>query len=55
MLDLNYQRSVLGYHGCDADVVTKVLAGDDTLAQSEQGYDWLGPGVYLWEHGPQRA
>lgn len=55
MLDLNYQRSVLGYHGCDADVVAKVLAGDDTLTQSEQGYDWLGPGVYFWEHGPQRA
>lgn len=55
MLDLNYQRQVFGYHGCDADVVAKVLAGDETLAQSEKGYDWLGPGVYVWEHAPQRA
>jgi hypothetical protein len=35
--------------------VSKILAGDDTLAPSEEGYDWLGPGTYFWEHGPQRA
>jgi hypothetical protein len=22
---------------------------------SEKNYDWLGKGVYFWEHGPQRA
>lgn len=55
MADLNYQRMVIGYHGCDAKVVTKVLSGEDALAPSERDYDWLGKGIYFWEHGPQRA
>lgn len=54
-MDLTYQRMVVAYHGCDASVVAKVLSGEDTLAPSEKEYDWLGPGVYFWEHGPQRA
>ncbi|HWQ91616.1 MAG TPA: hypothetical protein VN673_08090 [Clostridia bacterium] len=54
-MDLNYQRMIVGYHGCDASVVTKVLAGEEGLARSERDYDWLGPGIYFWEHGPQRA
>jgi hypothetical protein len=54
-MELNYQRMVIAYHGCDASVVSKVLSGDDTLSPSERAYDWLGPGIYFWEHGPQRA
>lgn len=54
-MDLNYQRMTIAYHGCDASVVAKVLSGDDTLAPSEEDYDWLGQGIYFWEHGPQRA
>jgi hypothetical protein len=54
-VDLNYQRMIIAYHGCDAAVVTRVLAGEDALSPSEREYDWLGPGVYFWEHGPQRA
>ena len=54
-VDLNYQRLIIAYHGCDASVVTTVLSGEDTLAPSEKGHDWLGPGLYFWEHGPQRA
>jgi hypothetical protein len=55
MLDLNYQRMIVGYHGCDAAVVAKVLSREGTLSASEEDYDWLGPGSYFWEHGPQRA
>jgi len=55
MLDLNYQRMIIGYHGCDAQVVSKVLSRGDPLAPSENDYDWLGKGTYFWEHGPQRA
>lgn len=55
MLDLNYQRMIAGYHGCDAAVVAKVLSGEDALEPGEKDYDWLGPGMYFWEHGPQRA
>ncbi|MDA1277957.1 MAG: hypothetical protein O2960_28515 [Verrucomicrobia bacterium] len=54
-MDLNYQRMILGYHGCDAKAVARVLAGDDSLDPSRNEYDWLGKGIYFWEHGPQRA
>jgi hypothetical protein len=39
MADLNYQRMIIGYHGCDAGVVAKVLSGEDALAPSEREYD----------------
>jgi hypothetical protein len=55
MPDLNYQRMILGYHGCDAEIATRPLSGDHSLAPSENDYDWLGKGIYFWEHGPQRA
>lgn len=50
-----YQRIVVGYHGCDAAVVDRVLAGKARLKLSSNAYDWLGEGIYFWEHGPQRA
>jgi len=50
-----YQRIVVGYHGCDASVAERVLAGKARLSLSTNAYDWLGEGIYFWEHGPQRA
>ena len=55
MAHLTYQRTVVGYHGCDAAVADRVLAGKVGLNLSTNPYDWLGEGVYFWEHGPQRA
>jgi hypothetical protein len=55
MAHLTYQRTVVGYHGCDAAVADGVLAGTAELNLSRNTYDWLGEGVYFWEHGPQRA
>lgn len=46
---------VLGYHGCDASIGEKVLAGEVDLLKSDKDYDWLGPGVYFWESDPRRA
>lgn len=46
---------VLGYHGCDAGVGERVLAGKDHLRPSSNAYDWLGDGVYFWEGDPRRA
>jgi hypothetical protein len=45
---------ILGYHGCDADVATRLIEGEPFKA-SENDYDWLGPGIYFWESNPQRA
>lgn len=54
-----YQRPaqfVLGFHGCDKKVAEKVLLSNDGhLTSSENGYDWLGNGIYFWLNDPQRA
>jgi len=55
MGNLTYQRTVVGYHGCDAALAERVLAGKAGLNLSNNAYDWLGEGIYFWEHGPQRA
>jgi len=55
MPGLRYQRFVTGYHGCDAPVAAMVLDGKVQLKPSDNRYDWLGGGIYFWEHGPQRA
>jgi hypothetical protein len=52
---LSYQRTIFGYHGCDRRVADAVLTGKTKLSASENAYDWLGHGIYFWEHGPMRA
>ncbi len=51
---MQYDRTVLGYHGCDEAVAERLLAGDP-FTPSRNDYDWLGHGVYFWEYGPDRA
>ncbi len=55
MRTLDYQRLVVGYHGCDASVLEKVISEGGTLVPSRNDHDWLGSGIYFWEHGPTRA
>lgn len=50
-----YQRLVLAYHGCNQSVADEVLLKGGALKQSQKSYDWLGNGIYFWEHGPERA
>ncbi len=50
-----YHRLVVAYHGCDLSTLEGVLLRDEPLAASDNLYDWLGKGVYFWEHGPRRA
>ena len=46
---------VLGYHGCDASVAEEIFAGKTSPTASENDYDWLGHGIYFWEHNARRA
>lgn len=46
---------VLGYHGCDRSVGEQLLKGTLTFSESDNSYDWLGPGMYFWEANPSRA
>jgi hypothetical protein len=51
---MRYDRRVLAYHGCDAEVATRLLAGE-RFKPSRNNYDWLGDGIYFWEYGFDRA
>lgn len=31
------------------------MAGKESLSESSNDYDWLGPGIYFWEGDPERA
>ena len=50
-----YSHFVLGFHGCDKEVQESVLQGKKILSPSKNDYDWLGHGIYFWEHDPTRA
>lgn len=45
---------ILGYHGCDKAVGERILEGEP-FKQSNNDYDWLGPGIYFWEANPLRG
>jgi hypothetical protein len=51
---MRYARTIIGYHGCTATIADRILRGKPFLP-SNNDYDWLGHGVYFWEHGPDRA
>ena len=51
----SFPQIVFGYHGCDRSVGEAVLSGKTALRLSRNTYDWLGNGIYFWEHSPQRA
>lgn len=46
---------ILGFHGCDRETGLKVLNGEAQLKPSKNEWDWLGQGIYFWEHNPKRA
>src|SRR5438477_12055423 len=55
MSRLDYQRTIVGYHGCDKPDAESVLLDRCKLETSQNKYDWLGSGIYFWEYSPQRA
>jgi len=53
-----FARWVLGYHGCTKELATQLIGGElavEAWRLSENPHDWLGRGIYFWEHGPERA
>jgi len=46
---------ILGFHGCDESVAKHALSGNLAFIKSENLYDWLGSGMYFWDHSPERA
>ena len=46
---------ILGFHSCDKEIGLKALNGKTQLKPSKNKWDWLGHGIYFWEHNPHRA
>ena len=51
---MKYDRTVIAYHGCDAQVASRLLDGEP-FRPSSNNFDWLGEGIYFWEYGYDRA
>lgn len=53
-----FPRVILGYHGCDPAFAEGLIRGEIAVADwrpSQNPYDWIGHGIYFWEHAPTRA
>jgi len=46
---------VIAYHGCDRTLARRIVVGKTALKPSQNAWDWLGHGIYLWEDSPSRA
>ena len=51
----DYHRTVIGYHGTRRSVAVAIVQGERNFQTSRNRGDWLGNGVYFWEHAPQQA
>jgi hypothetical protein len=53
-----FARIVVGYHGCSDEFARDLLTGAKPIRDwkpSTNDWDWLGHGIYFWEHSPERA
>ena len=51
----NYPNIIFGFHACELTLAEKLVSKGGALHQSNNPYDWLGPGMYFWENSPDRA
>jgi len=50
----NSNRVVTGYHGTSVQGAAAIVHDAD-FQLSQNDYDWIGHGLYFWEHAPYRA
>jgi hypothetical protein len=53
-----FARIVIGYHGCTRKFARDLLLGVRSIRDwqpSTNDWDWLGHGIYFWEHSLERA
>jgi hypothetical protein len=51
----DYHRTIIGYHGTRESVALEIVQNKRRFKYSRNKDDWLGHGVYFWEHAPQQA
>ena len=45
----------IGFHGCDLSVKNDLVSNPDKVKKSQEIFDWLGNGFYVWENNYTRA
>lgn len=48
-------NTIIGFHGCDISTFRDVIERQKEMKPSKNDYDWLGNGIYFWEHNLERA
>jgi hypothetical protein len=51
----DYHRTVIGYHGTALSTALRIVNRIEGFRWSRRDFDWLGHGIYFWEHAPQQA
>lgn len=52
----NYRGNLaFGFHGCRKEIAAKLIANPNDIHISENDWDWLGSGFYIWENNYERA
>ena len=46
---------MLGFHGCDESVRNQLVQNPNSVKRSQEVFDWLGHGFYVWENNYERA
>jgi|688.fasta_scaffold44556_3 hypothetical protein len=51
----NRPNLTIGFHGCDESVRNALVNYPNSVKKSQETYDWLGNGFYVWENNYERA
>lgn len=51
----DYHRTIIGYHGTRRSTALQVVQRQQEFQFSRNRDDWLGHGIYFWEHAPLQA
>ena len=46
---------MIGFHGCDKRVRNHLVTNPTIVKKSQEVFDWLGHGFYIWENNYKRA
>ncbi len=45
----------IGFHGCEKSVRDNLVNNPNLVIPSQENFDWLGHGFYVWENNSERA
>ncbi len=45
----------IGFHGCDESIRNQLVRNPNAVKKSQENFDWLGHGFYVWENNFDRA